>query len=270
METEKKNKTKGIIGTLLFHALLLLLFLFFGFTTPLPLPAEQGIAINFGDAPDGDGDVQPEQSGDMKDNEAAPAAAAAPSTSSSKDVQAVTQDVDDAPSINTTPKPKDSKVVNKNETKPVETPMEEPKPVINPKALYQPGAGSGAAGGSQGQTGKPGDQGNPDGSRDTQRQGDGSTGGLTGSPNFTLAGRQLTQVPTLSDKSQLEGRVVVKIWVDKSGGVLRSEAGEKGTTISDLTIRKKCEDAALRAIFTPSETAREEQTGTITFIFGFK
>lgn len=269
METEKKNKTKGIIGTVLFHALLLMLFLFFGFTTPLPLPAEQGIAINFGDAPDGDGDIQPEQSGDTNDNDAAPASTAAPAASSSSDVQAVTQDVDDAPSINTTPKPKDTKVVNKNETKPVDKPVEEPKPVINSKALY-PGSGSGSSGGSQGQTDKPGDQGNPDGSRDTQRQGDGSTGGITGSPNFSLAGRQLTQKPTLSDKSQIEGRVVVKIWVDKSGRVLRAEAGAGGTTISDVSIRKKCEGAALQALFSPSETALETQTGTITFIFGFK
>lgn len=269
METEKKNRTKGIIGTALFHTMLLLLFLFFGFTTPLPLPAEQGIAINFGDAPAGDGEIQPEQSGDTKADDAAPAATAAPSSSSSNEVQAVTQDVDDAPSINTNSKPKETAVVNKNETKAIDKPVEEPKQVINTKALY-PGSGSGAAGGSQGETGKPGDQGNPNGSRDTQRQGDGSTGGLTGSPNFSLEGRQLTQKPRLTDKSQIEGKVVVKIWVDKSGRVLRSEAGAAGTTIPDRNIQKKCEEAALQAIFSPSETASEEQSGTITFIFGFK
>ena len=45
---EKKNKRKGIIGTILFHALLLVAFLFMGLTYQVPPPPEKGIAIDFG------------------------------------------------------------------------------------------------------------------------------------------------------------------------------------------------------------------------------
>ena len=44
---EKKNKRKGIIGTILFHALLLVAFLFMGLTYQVPPPPEEGIAIDF-------------------------------------------------------------------------------------------------------------------------------------------------------------------------------------------------------------------------------
>ena len=45
---EKRNKNKGIIGTILFHTLLLVMFLFMVLTYQDPPPAEEGISINFG------------------------------------------------------------------------------------------------------------------------------------------------------------------------------------------------------------------------------
>jgi hypothetical protein len=45
---EKKSKRKGIIGTILFHTLLLVAFLFMGLKYQDPPPAEEGISINFG------------------------------------------------------------------------------------------------------------------------------------------------------------------------------------------------------------------------------
>ena len=46
--SENKNKRKGIIGTILFHTLLLVAFIFMGLTYQDPPPAEEGISINFG------------------------------------------------------------------------------------------------------------------------------------------------------------------------------------------------------------------------------
>ncbi len=57
---EKKSKRKGIIGTVLFHALLLVAFLFMGLKYQDPLPAEEGISINFGYMDEGLGEVEPE------------------------------------------------------------------------------------------------------------------------------------------------------------------------------------------------------------------
>jgi hypothetical protein len=47
-----KNNRAGIIGTILFHVLLLILFLFVGMTYPDPPPPEEGITINFGNSED--------------------------------------------------------------------------------------------------------------------------------------------------------------------------------------------------------------------------
>jgi outer membrane biosynthesis protein TonB len=263
MKTEDKNNYKGIAGTVIFHGLLLVLFLFFGFKTPLPLPAEQGIAINFGTSDDGMGDVQPDQAADSQDQNDEPAASTS-SSSSSSEKNVATQETEEAPALRPVTKPSQRPKPVTESTKPAETPVEDPKPKVNPRALYQR-VGAGSTGGSQGETGNPGDQGKVNGSKDTNRQGDGSTGGLTGSPDFSMAGRTLTQKPTISDQSQTEGKIIVTVVVNSRGEVLSAKAGARGTTLSNSSIQRKCEDAALRARFSPSD--REEQTGTITFIF---
>ena len=58
--SEKKNKRNGIIGTVLFHSLLLVAFLFLGLTYQDPPPPEEGISINFGFIDEGAGEVEPE------------------------------------------------------------------------------------------------------------------------------------------------------------------------------------------------------------------
>ena len=60
MTSEKKNKRNGIIGTILFHALLLVSFLFMGLTYRIPPPPEEGISINFGFDDQGFQEIQPE------------------------------------------------------------------------------------------------------------------------------------------------------------------------------------------------------------------
>ena len=54
----EKHK-EGIIGTTIFHIIVLLLLIFMGFFTPLPLPGEEGILVNFGDSEQGLGDIEP-------------------------------------------------------------------------------------------------------------------------------------------------------------------------------------------------------------------
>ena len=50
---------KGIIGTLIFHAVIAIILMIFGLSTPLPLPEEKGILVNFGDSDDGMGKLEP-------------------------------------------------------------------------------------------------------------------------------------------------------------------------------------------------------------------
>jgi len=58
MEYIKEHK-RGIIGTAIFHIIVLLLLIFLGFFTPLPLPGEEGILVNFGTSENGFGDIEP-------------------------------------------------------------------------------------------------------------------------------------------------------------------------------------------------------------------
>jgi colicin import membrane protein len=54
----EKHK-KGILGTAIFHLIVLILLIFLGFFTPLPLPGEEGILVNFGTSENGLGDLEP-------------------------------------------------------------------------------------------------------------------------------------------------------------------------------------------------------------------
>ncbi|MFV0267629.1 MAG: cell envelope integrity protein TolA [Draconibacterium sp.] len=59
-ETEYySERKKGIIGTIVFHVIVLMLLIFLGFFTPLPLPGEEGILVNFGNSANGLGDREP-------------------------------------------------------------------------------------------------------------------------------------------------------------------------------------------------------------------
>ncbi|HKI87608.1 MAG TPA: hypothetical protein VKA38_01185 [Draconibacterium sp.] len=58
MSYYEKHK-KGIIGTVIYHVIILLLLIFLGFFTPLPLPGEEGILVNFGTSDNGLGDREP-------------------------------------------------------------------------------------------------------------------------------------------------------------------------------------------------------------------
>jgi outer membrane biosynthesis protein TonB len=54
-----KLNRRGLIGTIIYHALLLLLLVFAGLTFPYPPPDEEGILVNFGTNETGFGDFEP-------------------------------------------------------------------------------------------------------------------------------------------------------------------------------------------------------------------
>lgn len=55
-----KLKRRGLIGTIVYHILLLLLLVFAGLTFPDPPPEDEGILVNFGTDETGLGDFEPE------------------------------------------------------------------------------------------------------------------------------------------------------------------------------------------------------------------
>lgn len=244
---EKKDKGIAIAGTIVFHALALLVLFLMAFRTPLPLPGEEGVEVDLGMMNQGMGNIQP-------DKPAIPQAAAPQPRQTRAQEENLTQNDNEAPALEQ-PRPK--------KTKP-ETPTETPAPTSNPRALYH-GNNNPQAGGSEGITGQPGDQGNPNGIRGV-RQYEGN-GGQGNGPGYSLGGRGAKSLHRPSDDFTEEGTVVVDIWVDREGKVVRAEISTKGTTIINSSMRNMAKQAALRSTFVPDPTAPEEQKGTITYNF---
>ena len=248
MSNEKKDKGIAIAGTIVVHALVLLVLFLMAFRTPLPLPGEEGVEVDLGMMDQGMGNIQPEKP-------AIPMAAQPQQQQNKSKEDIVTQNDEEAPAIE---KPKNTKP--KQETKPVE----EPKPTVNQKALFK-GSNNPQAGGSEGITGQPGDQGKPNGLAGIKKyDGNGGKGNGTG---YDLGGRGAKSLHRPDDDFSEEGRIVVDIWVNRNGQVVRAEVATKGTDIISNSMRQKAIQAAKRSTFASDPDAPEEQHGTITYTF---
>lgn len=258
MEANKKHKYKGIIGTLVFHAVVMVLLFLLGFTTALPLPGEEGVEVSLGTSDDGFGDIQPEKPASVESS------APQPETSQEKE-EIVTQNIEEAPAIETVKETKDKteKVVEKEVKEPVK---EEPK--VNPAALYKGKSTTTSEQGSEGITGNEGDQGKPAGSVDSKNYL--GKGGFGDGLSYSLAGRDPTYLPKPSNTFSENGTVVVQITVDKYGKVVNAVAIDKGSNTTNSKLRKLAEDAAKKALFNANMDAAEMQRGTITYHFVVK
>lgn len=94
---------------------------------------------------------------------------------------------------------------------------------------------------------------------------DGSSG--KGSIGFSLSGRSAKAIPTPQVNQNKQGKVVVKIWVDRAGNVTNVSAPEKGSTLTDVSYVNQAKAAARKAKFSAKEDAPKIQTGTITYVF---
>lgn len=256
---EKNKLTKysriALIGTLMFHGIIVVLFLIFGFSTPLPLPAERGVVVNLGHSDQGQGIEQPEKPAENQSKKSTSA------SKSSEQEEVATQDTEDAPEINQSDNETETQESDAGSDEQTEE-SEEDK--VDDDLLF-PGNQS-SEGGSEGETDEPGDQGDTEGDPNADRH-SGQAGGGGDGVDFSLSGRYAKDLPKPINKSQEQGKVVVKIWVDTKGNVINAEPGYKGSTTSDARLYKLAKQAALRAKFSKKNNAPEEQTGTITYIF---
>ncbi len=96
---EKKYNTHGIIGSAIFHILVLLLLIFFGLQT-LP-QEEEGVLVNLGNVQTGLGNIEPPKAATPTppQEETAPAPKPAPSETAQSDNNIKTQDFDEAPEV---------------------------------------------------------------------------------------------------------------------------------------------------------------------------
>ncbi len=257
---KKKDKYRGIIGTLIFHGVLILLLIIFGFSTSLPLPGEEGVEVNLGSGTEGKGNIQPENPAVVQKSTPPP-----PQAAEKEDEEVVTQDVEPAPALETKKKVK-------TEKQPVKTEPKKEEPKVNPNALYkgksQEAVDREGQETNEGITGKAGDQGNPNGTPDSKNyEGLGGSGNGT---SFSLSGRTPKYLPEPGKNFTENGTVVVQITVDKYGKVVIAMAIDKGSNTTNSVLRRLAEEAAKKAIFNVKLDAPEMQKGTITYHFVVK
>lgn len=288
---ESKDRIKGIISSIIAHALIVLLLFFFGtYSGNPPLQEEAGIPVDFGTSSVGGGDVQPETADPVTTSDPQPPTPQVtppvqpPPTKTNDNV--VTQQTEDAP-VAMDDKKKPEKQPIKEEKAPVKenvAPVKPTPPVntapkgpeVNPNALMGKPTGRNVQGnqGTDGDT--PGDKGVPWGTKGDAYSGPNGTGNIPGghgsgtNPNgdFYLAGRKMLYKPKLVGTIQESGTVVVSITVDKKGNVIDVECCKaKGTTTSNQALINKAMEDARKIKFDPNEEAPDKQYGTATFTF---
>ena len=253
--TEKKSKRKGIIGTILFHVLLLVAFLFMGLTYQDPPPPEEGISINFGFIDEGVGEIEPEDTEEL--TEIVEEEIIEEQIESTEEI--VTQSVVETPAVEKTEEKK--KVVEKEEPK--EEVIEEKKPEVNKKALY-PGKKE-TIETSEGNNDGKDNQGVIDGDPNA----DVYTGGGIGEDGtaYQLGGRDVSFKAKPIYNLQVEGKIVVMITVDRLGNVISAIPGAKGSTTLNKQLLQRAKTAALKTKFDPKQTAPTNQQGKIIYTF---
>ncbi len=264
----KEHKT-GIIGTIIFHIIIVAIFMIFGYSTPLPLPEEEGILINFGDSDEGFGQVEPRTSEAIQEQASAESQESTPETTTSSDDGSVTQDYEEAPAVKEQGT-KEKKEETKTEIKP-EPKKEEKKEVVeerkvNEQALFPGRDRNTNSSSSEGKTEGQGNQGSRTGSTDSDNHTGGESMGTSGT-SFSLTGRNPESLPKPEYNYQIEGKVVVEITVDKYGSVTNAVPGVKGSTTLDANLLTAAKKAALKARFDKKPDAPAYQKGTITYFF---
>jgi len=271
MSSYIREHKKGIIGTIIFHAIIAVLFIYFGYTTPLPLPDEEGILINFGDSEDGFGTEEPRFTETIEQQEATQKQEETATETSPAETEDgnITQDYEEAPVVK-----EQGKKEKTEEKKPEPTPQpvkEEKTEVkeerkVDERALFQGRNRNTDTGNSEGETKGEGNQGSTTGSVDSDNHTGGNSMGTTGT-SFSLAGRNPESLPKPEYRQQIEGKVVVEITVDKYGTVTDAIPGAKGSTTLDANLLAAAKKAALKAKFDKKPDAPAYQKGTITYHF---
>lgn len=95
----------------------------------------------------------------------------------------------------------------------------------------------------------------------------GNTGSTDGDPNYNLSGRNALKKPIEQPDCEEEGTVVVTIWVDKAGRVIKAIPGAKGTTNTAKCLLEPARLAAMKTTWNAASDAPKEQKGTIIYKF---
>ncbi len=275
-------RSRSLILTVLIHGLIFLLLLFFVMNTPVPPFPEAGgsggVLVNIGYLDAATGEIQPMSENITQD----PNPVIDQSQPKTQEEKILTSENDEAVAVKEVKvEKKDLKKIKPNvQSVKVEKKIVVPVRVVDTKALYQgkntkstsQGTASTGAGDQGDKNGDPfskytGKNGNGTGPGEGTGTGPGKGPGSGGGISFDLTGRRLVRKPSIDDKSQETGKVVVSITVDKDGSVTDARPGARGSTTTSAYLFGKAKEAAMKAKFSPNPDGADIQKGTMTFVF---
>jgi len=291
LDTRHKKKS-FTLTTILLSALLILLF-YIGLTYLDP-PIENGISINFGTTDFGSGNVQPKQKIQSeplnkpiqppvqqekidKVEETVPEKTSVKEQPSEK---VITQESEESIVIKQQKEAKRKVEAAEKAAKAEADRVAREKQEAQEKAQREQEAkkkkldalmgglnkSDGTASGSEGNDTKAGDKGNPNGDPYATSY-YGAPGSGSGTGGYGLNGRSLLGNSSVKQDCNEEGRVVVKIVVDRTGKVISAEPGVKGTTNTNDCLLKPAELTARSHTWKPDPNAPSQQVGFVVVNF---
>jgi TonB family protein len=262
-----KDDIYGLVGTLVFHFIILLILGFTVLRTIIP-EEEGGILVNFGNLNEAAGLFEPRYTGEVIPQNTAPPIP--PRTVTAEEV--VTQDIEESVALNNEKKKKEEERKREEERRRREEAenrrraeeQRKREEAISNRVAGAFGMGSTDESGQGDAPSGTGNQGSPFGNTDN-----GANEGTGGYGSFNLNGRTIGAggLPRPAYTAQEEGRIVINITVDPKGNVIFTDIG-KGTNIDNASMRKSALEAAQRAKFN-SIGGTNNQSGTITYIYRY-
>ncbi len=279
---EEDNRKKGLIISTIFHVLMLLILFLPLLKYPDPPPGQEGILVSFGQPNIGQGDSRPDTQQEEivepkppSETEKQVETRAEPKPTPPVETQKEVVTANDPNEVSIRKREEEQKKKVEAEKRKVEDDRrkaiedaekkrqsdEAAKQAELDKAKKQFGDAFGGKG--KGSTDKAGNQGDPKGDPDAKNLEGISTG--TGNIGGGLSGRGVQYKPTIQDKSQKTGTVVVNVCADRNGNVTKANFTQRGSTSNDSELIRIAESNAMKFKFSSSSV--DEQCGTITFTF---
>ncbi|MEM8763100.1 MAG: energy transducer TonB [Bacteroidota bacterium] len=280
LDTRHKKKS-FTLTTILLSALLLILF-YIGLTYMDP-PIENGIAINFGTMDFGSGKEAPRPKRTpqpVKQQEPVPVTEPSQPVSDAPTEKVLTQETEESIRINQERERKrkvdeaarkakaeaQRKADAKRRAEEEKRKAQEAKKKSVDALIGGIGKAEGKSDSGEGDDTKSGDKGSPDGDPYAATY-YGQPGSGDGGKGYGLRGRSLSTRGKVQQECNEDGKVVVKIFVDRQGRVIKAIPGVKGTTNNAPCLLEPARKTAMMYKWNPDSKAPTSQEGHIEVNF---
>lgn len=251
-----KNENKGLIGSVVIHALLVLLMFLMVYAVEKEDPLDGGVEVMLGE-PDAGGFDEVPVSAEEVIEESSPEETVEEET-------VVSQDQEDAPEVKATEEKKSNPNPTPDPKKdPTDKPVEKRK--ADARSLFKKKTDSEGKGTGD----KPGNEGREDGSPDGEPKGQGGNGiGFSGDGfSGKIDGFKAIYTPSIEYNQQEVGTVKVRVCVDVNGKIIPMMTQWKGGTASSSYLKELSIRKANEFKFKRIGDATETNCGIITFTY---